>query len=63
MRFDTQSMPAHCLTRNLALRSSLMEMWEEQWQEEVIRGPVSSPVSARCPASVSWPLSIEQPLG
>jgi hypothetical protein len=35
----------------------------EQWQEEVIRGSVSSPVSARCPASVSWPLSVEQPPG
>jgi hypothetical protein len=28
------------------IRAYLMEMWEEQWQEEVIRGPSPSPVSA-----------------
>ena len=34
------------------IRAYLLETVEEQWQEEVIRGPVSSLVSARCPASV-----------
>jgi len=45
------------------IRAYLLETVEDGWQEEVIRGPLSSPVSAGCSASISWPLSIEQPPG
>ena len=45
------------------IRAYLLQTFEEQWQEEVIQVPLSSPVSARCSASISWPLSIDQPPG
>ena len=45
------------------IRAYPLETVKNGWQEEVIRGPLSSPVSARCSASISWPLSNEQPPG
>ncbi len=45
------------------IRAYLLEAREEHWQEEVIRAPSPSPVTARCSSSISWPLLIEQPLG
>jgi hypothetical protein len=35
------------------IRAYLLETVEEHWQEEVIRGPFPSPVSARCSTSIS----------
>jgi len=35
------------------IRADQLETVEEQWQEEVIRGPSASPVSARCSTSIS----------
>jgi hypothetical protein len=35
------------------IRAHLLETVEEHWQEEVIRGPFPSPVSARCSTSMS----------
>jgi len=34
------------------IRAYLMEIREEHWQEEVIQGPLSSPVAARCPTRI-----------
>ena len=45
------------------IRAYLLQTVEEQWQEEVIRGPIHPPVSARCSASISWTLSTKQPPG
>ena len=45
------------------IRVHLLETREEQWQEEVIRGTFSSPISARCSAGLPWSLSNEQPPG
>ena len=45
------------------IRAYLLQTVEEQWQEELIRGPIHPSVSARCSLSISWPLSIEQPSG
>jgi hypothetical protein len=45
------------------IRVQLLATREEQWQEEVIRGPFSSPISARCSASLPWSFSHEQPPG
>lgn len=42
------------------IRAHLLETFKEQWQEEVIRGPSLSPISARCSTSISRPLPIEQ---
>ena len=35
------------------VRASLMETVKDGWQEEVIRGPLPSPVSARCSTGIS----------
>jgi hypothetical protein len=45
------------------IRAYLLQTVEEQWQEEVIRGPIHSAVSSRCSVSISLPLSNEQPSG
>jgi hypothetical protein len=45
------------------IRAYLLQTVEEQWQEEVIRGPKHPPVSARCSASIPWTLSNVQPPG
>jgi len=45
------------------IRAYLLQTVEEQWQEEVIRGPRHPPVSARCSASIPWTLSNVQPTG
>ncbi len=41
------------------IRAYLLETVEDGWKEEVIRGPLSSSVSARCSASISLPPSDE----
>ena len=45
------------------IRVQLLATREEQWQEEVIQGPFSSPIFSRCSASLPLSLSNEQPPG